>query len=71
MMAWVAANGGVRAIGDAGATRIQTADWQECATSPTLARPAEETISGIVGGFEIPATEATLTELPDRQYTLD
>lgn len=62
MMVWVAANGGVRAIGDAGELTIQTADWRDCPTGPTLARPVDETLSGRVSSLTVPVRGATLTD---------
>ncbi|WP_136715606.1 hypothetical protein [Halorientalis salina] len=62
MMVWVAANGGVRAIGDAGEVTVQTADWQDSATGPTLGRPVDETVTGQVSSLTVPVRSATVTD---------
>jgi hypothetical protein len=72
MMAWVAANRGVRAIGDAGDVTIRTPEWRDCAASPTLPRPVEETVSGAVSELEVRVQGVSLTDVAGRRsYALD
>jgi hypothetical protein len=68
MLAWVAANGGVRAIGDAGAVTVRTTCWGDCSDPPALSRSAEETVTGTVTGLEVPGTVTRLTDARSRQY---
>src|SRR6056297_3056622 len=71
MMVWVAANGGVRAIGDTGAMTVQTADWQDCAVGPTLTEPVDETLTGRVSSLTVPARDATLLDAGgQREYEI-
>ena len=70
MLAWVAANGGVRAIGDAGAVSIRTTDWRSCSAAPPLSRPADETVTGAVTGLAVPGASARLTDGQYRDYDL-
>jgi len=70
MLAWVAANGGVRAIGDAGAVSIRTTDWRSCSAAPPLSRPTDETVTGAVTGLELPSATARLTDAEHCAYDL-
>jgi hypothetical protein len=70
MLAWVAANGGVRAIGEAGAVSIRTTDWRSCSAAPALSKAADETVTGSVTGLSIPAPTARLTDAKRREYDL-
>ncbi|MFB6179407.1 MAG: hypothetical protein ABEI77_06755 [Halorientalis sp.] len=71
MMVWVAANGGVRAIGDAGEVTVQTVDWRDSRTGPTLSGPADETITGRVSSLTVPVDGASLSDATGRTYELD
>jgi len=71
MMAWVAATGGVRAIGEAGEATIRTADWRDDASGPPLAQSAEETVTGTVSELTVPTSAVQLTDPEgDREYDL-
>jgi hypothetical protein len=70
MLAWVAANGGVRAIGDAGAVTVRTDDWREGSAAPATTRPTAETVTGTVRGLSVPGEATRLADVNDRRYDL-
>jgi hypothetical protein len=67
MMAWVAATGGVRAIGESGEVTIETTDWQEVGAGPALGQPTDDCVTGTVTSLSIPADEARLTDADGRR----
>ncbi|AQL44049.1 hypothetical protein BV210_15660 [Halorientalis sp. IM1011] len=71
MLAWVAANGGVRAIGGAGEATVRTVDWEDRESGPTLVRPVEECVTGTLSELQVPVETATLTDASGgRRYDL-
>ncbi len=71
MMAWVAANGGVRAIGGAGEVTVRTVDWEDRESGPELVQPVEECVTGTLSELRVPVENATLTDAAGgRRYDL-
>ncbi|SDF74892.1 hypothetical protein [Halorientalis regularis] len=71
MMAWVAANGGVRAIGGAGEATVRTVDWEDRTSGPELVQPVEDCVTGSLSELRVPVENATLTDASGgRRYDL-
>jgi hypothetical protein len=70
MMAWVAANGGVRAIGGGGEATVRTVDWEDRESGPELVRPVEDRVTGSLSELRVPVETATLTDASGRRYGL-
>ncbi|MFB6083351.1 MAG: hypothetical protein ABEJ94_03805 [Halorientalis sp.] len=71
MLAWVAANEGVRAIGGAGEATVRTVDWTDRESGPALARPVEDRVTGSLSELHVPVENATLTDAAgERRYDL-
>ena len=67
MMAWVAANGGVRAIGGAGEVTVRTVDWEDSESGPEMVQPVEDCVTGSLSELRVPVENVTLTDASGRR----
>ncbi|WP_336002775.1 hypothetical protein [Halorientalis halophila] len=62
MMAWVAASGGIRAIGGAGEAEVRTVGWTDGGSGPDLLRPVEERVTGSLSELRVPVETVSVRD---------